>query len=380
MKKTHKQATNSPRSLHLYISLISLTHLSHSRNYPKNMIMAKMAFSLHSKPLVLQFMLVILFLLGTRLHAADPSLTLDYYASTCPVVLETVKKEMECAVLSDPRNAALVVRLHFHDCFVQGCDGSVLLEDTITLKGEKKAPPNIHSLKGFRIIDRIKNTVESDCPGIVSCADILTIAARDAVLLVGGPYWDVPLGRKDSVTASYELANSNLPKAEEGLLSIISKFLYQGLSVTDMVALAGSHTIGMARCASFRSRIHGDWEATTSGYDPISESHLSNLKSVCPPIGGSDNNISAMDYVTPNLFDNSFYHLLLKGEGLLNSDQEMYSSVFGLETKELVKKYAADPLAFFQQFSDSMVKMGNITNPESFVSGEVRRNCRFVNT
>lgn len=58
-------------------------------------------------------------------------------------------------------------------------------------------------------------------------------------LQVGGPYWDVPLGRKDSVTASYELANSNLPKAEEGLLSIISKFLYQGLSVTDMVALAG---------------------------------------------------------------------------------------------------------------------------------------------
>lgn len=136
----------------------------------------------------------------------------------------------------------------------------------------------------------------------------------------------------------------------------------------------------MARCASFRARIYGDREATTPGYEPISESPLSNLKSVCPPIGGSDNNVTAMDYVTPNLFDNSFYHLLLKGEGLLNSDQEMYSSVFGLETKELVKKYAADPIAFFQQFSDSMVKMGNITNPDSFVSGEVRRNCRFVNT
>jgi peroxidase len=68
--------------------------------------------------------------------------------------------------------------------YVQGCDGSVLLDDTITLQGEKKASPNINSLKGFRIIDRIKNKIESECPGIVSCADILTIAARDAIILV----------------------------------------------------------------------------------------------------------------------------------------------------------------------------------------------------
>jgi peroxidase len=79
------------------------------------------------------------------------------------------------------------------------------------------------------------------------------------------------------------------------------------------------------------------------------------LKSICPLTGGGDNNITAMDYVKPYLFNNFFYQLLLKGEGVLNSDQEMYSSVFGIETRELVKKYAADHLAFFQQFSDSMV-------------------------
>ena len=135
----------------------------------------------------------------------------------------------------------------------------------------------------------------------------------------------------------------------------------------------------MARCENFRSRIYGDF-ALTSEKNSVSETHLSNLKSICPPIDGANNNISAMDYVTPNLFDNSFYQLLLNGEGLLNSDQEMYSSVFGIQTRELVKKYAADTLAFFQQFSESMVKMGNITNSESFVTGEVRKNCRFVNT
>ncbi|KAM3753601.1 hypothetical protein ACB098_03G105600 [Castanea mollissima] len=345
----------------------------------RNVLPATMAPSLHSKPLVLQFLLLTLFILGTRLDASDPVLKLDYYASTCPTLFEIIKKEMECAVLADPRNAALILRLHFHDCFVQGCDGSILLDDTITLQGEKKASPNINALKGFRIIDSIKNKLESECPGIVSCADILTTAARDAVILVGGPYWEVPLGRKDSITANYALANTNIPTADEGLPSIISKFLYQGLSVTDVVALSGAHTIGMARCTNFRSRIYGDFEAT-SGHDPISESHLSSLKSICPPTGGGDNNITAMDYVTPNLFDNSFYQILLKGEGLLNSDQEMYSSWFGIETKELVKKYAADPVAFFQQFSDSMVKLGNIINSDSFVTGEVRRKCRFVNT
>lgn len=135
----------------------------------------------------------------------------------------------------------------------------------------------------------------------------------------------------------------------------------------------------MARCQNFRSRIYGDYEST-SAKNPISDNQFSNLKTICPPIGGGDSNITAMDYVTPNLFDNSFYQLLLKGEGVLNSDQEMYSSVFGIETRELVKKYAADPLAFFQQFSDSMVKMGNITNSDSFINGEVRKNCRYVNT
>ena len=47
------------------------------------------------------------------------------------------------------------------------------------------------------------------------------------------------MGRKDSKTASFELAASNLPTADEGLLSIMTKFLYQGLSATDLVALSG---------------------------------------------------------------------------------------------------------------------------------------------
>lgn len=330
---------------------------------------------------VSKFLLLLVVLSVISLISADtssPPLTLDYYKSSCPRLLSIVRKEMECAVFSDPRNAAIIVRLHMHDCFVQGCDGSVLLDDTVTLKGEKKADQNKHSLRGFKIMDRIKMMVESECPGVVSCADILTIAARDAVILVGGPYWDVPLGRKDARSTNHELADANIPGANEGLLSLISKFAYQGLSVTDLVALSGAHTIGMARCENFRARIYGDIEVT-SEKDLLSEAHLNNLRSVCPAVGGN-NNVSALDYETPNLFDNSYYHILLKGQGLLNSDQELYSSLFGIETRYLVQKYAEDPLEFFKQFAESMVKMGNITNADSFINGEVRNNCRFINS
>ncbi|MQL73153.1 hypothetical protein Taro_005489 [Colocasia esculenta] len=325
-------------------------------------------------------------------RAQDASqLTLDYYKPTCPTALGIIRSEMECAVRADPRNAAAMIRLHFHDCFVQGCDGSVLLDDTYTVKGEKTAKPNKHSLIGFELVDRIKNKLEAECPGAFSCADLLAVAARDATILVGGPYWDVPLGRKDSKTASPESAHTDIPMPDQGLLTLISKFIAKGLSATDMVALVGksninvrsrqdarmvvgSHTVGMARCVNFRKRIHGEYQYTAAANGPISEAHLEKLQADCPLVG-SDNNVTAMDYVTPTLFDNSFFQLLVRGEGLLDSDQVMYSSMLAFETGDLVRTYARDAIAFFRQFSDSMVKMGNITNPKG---GEVRKNCRYI--
>lgn len=73
---------------------------------------------------------------------------------------------------------------HFLINVVQGCDASVLLDDTPNFVGEKTAAPNANSLRGFELIDAIKSDIESLCPGVVSCADILTIAARDSVILV----------------------------------------------------------------------------------------------------------------------------------------------------------------------------------------------------
>lgn len=60
----------------------------------------------------------------------------------------------------------------------------MLLDDTDDFKGEKNAPANRNSLRGFEVIDSIKADVEKFCPSTVSCADILTLAAREAVVLV----------------------------------------------------------------------------------------------------------------------------------------------------------------------------------------------------
>lgn len=50
---------------------------------------------------------------------------------------------------------------------------------------EKDAPDNLSLAgDGFDTVIKAKQAVEAQCPGVVSCADILTIAARDVVALV----------------------------------------------------------------------------------------------------------------------------------------------------------------------------------------------------
>lgn len=62
----------------------------------------------------------------------------------------------------------------------KGCDASILLDGP---SSEKTAPPNL-SVRGYDIIDKAKAALEKACPGVVSCADIIVAATRDAVALV----------------------------------------------------------------------------------------------------------------------------------------------------------------------------------------------------
>lgn len=67
--------------------------------------------------------------------------------------------------------------------FLQGCDGSVLIDSTKKNVAEKDGFPNL-SLRGFQVIDAAKTALEKACPGVVSCADILALVARDAIYQV----------------------------------------------------------------------------------------------------------------------------------------------------------------------------------------------------
>ncbi|XP_021732932.1 peroxidase P7-like [Chenopodium quinoa] len=301
--------------------------------------------------------------------ATNAQLSPSFYSSTCPNLQGIVRNAMRQAISKEPRMGASILRLFFHDCFVNGCDASVLLDDTNSFTGEKNAFPNQNSIRGFEVIDTIKSNVEAACSGTVSCADILALAAREGVLLLGGPSWTVPLGRRDATTASQSTANSNLPPPTASLSTLISLFAAQGLNARDMTALSGAHTIGQARCSSFRTHIYNETN--------INPNFATLRKRTCPgPASGTgDNNLAPLDILSPNRFDNGYFQDLLVRRGLMHSDQELFN---GGSQDALVRLYSTNFRAFVNDFANAMVKMGNIS-PLTGSNGEIRTNCRVIN-
>ncbi|KAJ6693417.1 hypothetical protein OIU85_004209 [Salix viminalis] len=134
---------------------------------------------------------------------------------------------------------------------------------------------------------------------------------------LGGPWYKVLLGRRDSRTASNNDANTNLPPPFFNFSQLLSNFQSHGLNLTDLVVLSAGHTIGLARD-------------------------------------------------------------LIAKKGLLHSDQELFKGD-GSGSDRLVKYYGyVNPYKFLTDFSASMIKMGNM-KPLTGTDGEIRMNCRKVN-
>ncbi|GKV53004.1 hypothetical protein SLEP1_g59554, partial [Rubroshorea leprosula] len=154
------------------------------------------------------------------------------------------------------------------------------------------------------VIDQIKAEVDKVCGcSVVSCADILAVAARDSVVALGGPSWKVRLGRRDSTTASRTQADDDLPSPFMDLQALIANFQRQGLNERDLVALSGGHSIGFSQCLFFRNRTYNG-----TNIDPA---FAQQLRANCPPNGG-DSNLSPLD-PTPARFDGAYYNNLLGG-------------------------------------------------------------------
>ncbi|XP_025605720.1 peroxidase N isoform X2 [Arachis hypogaea] len=118
-------------------------------------------------------------------------LTTDFYNTTCPNLFKVVRRQVQNALMNEMRMGASLLRLHFHDCFVNS----------------------------------------------------------------GGPFWNVLLGRRDGTISNGTLASQVLPTPFDPLNTIISKFTNAGLNLTDVVALSGAHTIGRGRCVLFSNRL-----------------------------------------------------------------------------------------------------------------------------
>ncbi|KAK1264435.1 Peroxidase 25 [Acorus gramineus] len=304
---------------------------------------------------------------------AQGGLSSGFYSSTCPEAEATVRSTVETYFNRDPTIAPGLLRLHFHDCFVQGCDGSVLISGA---SAERAALPN-QGLRGFEVIDDAKAKIEAICPGVVSCADILAFAARDAVDLTGGRSWSVPTGRRDERVSSSSDATS-LPSPADSIAVQRQKFSNKGLDDHDLVTLVGAHTIGQTDCLFFRYRLY-NFTATSNPDPSIDQAFLVQLQSMCPAKGDPSRRV-ALDPGSPTRFDVGFFKNVRDGKGVLESDQRLWGDPV---TQKTVHAYAGTfrgllGLRFDFEFAKAMVKLGGV-GVKTGAQGEIRRVCSSFN-
>ena len=167
-------------------------------------------------------------------------------------------------------------------------------------------------VRGFDVIDEVKERLEAACPSTVSCADIITLATRDAVALAGGPTYDVTTGRRDGLVS--RSSDVDLPDPSISAQSALKVFFNKGIEKEDMVSLMGGHTVGQ-------------------GFGKL------------------------LDAKTPLIVDNQYYKEILRGNGVLPIDQNLAVSNL---TKSIVTALASNTTNFQTSFANAMIKMGQI--------------------
>lgn len=317
-----------------------------------------------------QMKVLLILVLVSCLPLTFAKLKVGFYKTSCPQAESIVQQAVQARFGVDKSVTAALLRMHFHDCFVRGCDASILLDSTSNNQAEKAAGPNL-TVREFELIDQMKSKIEAACPQIVSCADIVTLATRDAVALSGGPQYNVPTGRRDGLVSS--ASEVNLPGPSFTVAQARQAFGARGMTLSDMVVLLGGHSVGVTHCSFFKDRL-SNFQGTAAADPTMDQSLVTTLKGTC----GSNPNVDPTAFLDQNtsfVLDNQYYNQILNKKGVLQIDQELALDKSG---SKLVSSLAANNALFGQSFAKAMIKMGNIQVLEGN-AGEIRKNCRVIN-
>ncbi|GLT77165.1 hypothetical protein SLA2020_487770 [Shorea laevis] len=318
--------------------------------------------------------ILLVLMLTLLIGICEGQLRIGFYAETCPDAESIVRAVVQDAILSDANVAAILLRLHFHDCFVEGCDGSILIENGPS--AERHAFGH-QGVGGFEVIEKAKAELESVCRGVVSCADIVALAARDAIPLANGPGFQVPTGRRDGRVSNISLA-VDMPDVSDTIQQLKAKFLQKGLTEKDLVLLSGAHTIGSTACFFMTKRLYNFFPG--GGSDPaINPALLPELKARCPQ-GGDVNVRLPTDRGSEQTFDNHIFQNIRDGFAVLESDARLNDDE---TTKSILDSYFDFLNPFFRpsfeaDFVESFLKMGQIGVQTGF-QGEIRHACAAFN-
>lgn len=251
----------------------------------------------------------------------------------------------------------------------QGCDASILLDETPTGEDvEKKAAQNGPFVRGFEVIDDIKSQLEAQCPGVVSCADILAFTNRDSLVFTGVPGYKVAAGRRDGQASLAKTVEGNLPLADTSAEENIQLFQKKGMSLEELVVLAGAHSIGNAHCSIVSDRFHDPEKAKG-----IDRGYLIKMQSLT--ICETDSQDLPFDPYSQQKMDSHFYRELLTNQALLESDHNLAHEP---RTKSIMKKLVDDQMGWLAKFTSAIKKLGE-TEVLTGNQGEIRKQCRAVN-
>ncbi|XP_010464099.1 PREDICTED: peroxidase 73-like isoform X1 [Camelina sativa] len=300
----------------------------------------------------------------------------NFYGKVCPNVEQIVRTVVQQKVKQTFVTIPATLRLFFHDCFVNGCDASVMIQSTPKNKAEKDHPDNISLAgDGFDVVIKAKKALDAipSCRNKISCADILTLATRDVVVAAGGPSYPVELGRFDGLVSTAASVTGNLPGPNDKVTELNKLFAKNKLTQEDMIALSAAHTLGFAHCGKVFNRIY-NFNRTHSVDPTLNKAYAKELQAACPK--KVDPRIAInMDPTTPRKFDNLYFKNLQQGKGLFTSDQVLFTDG---RSRPTVNAWAKNSVAFNKAFVTAMTKLGRV-GVKTRRNGNIRRDCGVFN-